>query len=203
MRELINKYPGECKKCGMSIEVGTTVMYEKSMGIFCKGCEPKDTEEIRHYRTLKAGTKADRLEGWAAKREEDAKAKLNSFPSMRHDWAFITQPGHIPARARMIKADERAYESLKVAEGMRERAKGIRNVRVAGDAARRDEEVRERNDLLIQKGSRISDIVFGEGTVVSIFKKSYRIQWDRSGNTWARDKIYVKLTDIQKKELQC
>jgi hypothetical protein len=69
--------------------------------------------------------KAERLRGWAAKREATATAALESHPEMRHDWAFITQPGHIPARARMIAADGRAFESLRKAENMAARADGI------------------------------------------------------------------------------
>lgn len=69
--------------------------------------------------------KAERLRGWAAKREVAAEAALESQPELRHDWAFITQPGHIPARARMNASDERAYASLQKAEQMAERADNI------------------------------------------------------------------------------
>jgi hypothetical protein len=69
--------------------------------------------------------KAERLRGWAAKREATATAQLESQPEMRHDWAFITQPGHIPERARMNARDGRAYESLAKAESMASRADGI------------------------------------------------------------------------------
>ena len=63
--------------------------------------------------------KAERLRGWAETREVRAEAQLNSNPETRHDIAFITQPGHIPARARMIAADDRAFESLHKASEMR------------------------------------------------------------------------------------
>jgi hypothetical protein len=69
--------------------------------------------------------KADRLRGWAEKRETRAAADLNSYPEMRHDWAFITQPGRIPARTRMQAADDRAYASLQKAQSMASRADGI------------------------------------------------------------------------------
>lgn len=193
MRQLTVKYQGECKKCGQSLEIGQEAMYEKSMGIFCVGCEPTDTEEIRAFRVEKTERKAEKYEAWAAKREHKANRQLNSNPEVRHDWAFITQPGHIPFRAKMIQADDRAYESLNIANGFRNKAENLRHVRVAGDAERKYQARREANDLLIHKGSKISDIVFGEGTVISIHKKSYRIQWDKSGNTWARDKSFVKL----------
>jgi uncharacterized small protein (DUF1192 family) len=69
--------------------------------------------------------KAERLRNWAEKRQQTAEAALQSQPELRHDWAFITQPGHIPARARMNASDERAFESLRKAEGMMSRAAGI------------------------------------------------------------------------------
>ncbi len=190
MRELIVKYSGECKKCGNVLEIGSPAMYEKSMGIFCLGCEPKEVEEIREYRQAKADIKADRYEGWAEKREKKAEAALNSFPSIRHDWAFITQPGHIPARARMIAADDRAYESLHVAEGMRAKAESLRNVRVAGDAERKRQAHREKMDLIVHKGSRVEDVCFGQGEVIGVYPKSYRIKFD-SGFTHSRDKTYI------------
>ncbi len=190
MRELIVKYEGQCKKCGNVLEMGAPAMYEKSMGIFCPGCEPKEVEEIREYRQAKADIKADRYEGWAEKREHKAEAALNSFPSMRHDWAFITQPGHIPARARMNAADERAFESLKVAEGMRSKAESLRHVRVAGDAEARRQAVRDKLDLVIHKGSRVRDIISGDGEVIGIYAKSYRIKYD-NGFTHSTEKSFI------------
>ncbi len=191
MRQLIVKYQGQCKKCGQSLEAGEPAMYEKSMGIFCIGCEPKDVEEIRAFRLKKAERKAEKYEEWAEKREHKANAQLNSMPETRHDWAFITQPGHIPMRARMIKADDKAIESLQVAEGFREKAENLRNVRVAGDAERNRRTKREALDQLISKGSKVIDAVFGEGVVLSIHKKSYRIQFSETF-TCARDKSYVR-----------
>lgn len=69
--------------------------------------------------------KAERLRGWADKRQVAAEADLESQPELRHDWAFITQPGHIPARARMNARDDRAYASLQKAGEMSSRADSI------------------------------------------------------------------------------
>jgi hypothetical protein len=69
--------------------------------------------------------RAERLRGWAQAREERAAAQLNSYPDIRHDIAFITQPGRIPFRERMNRADDRAFESLAKARGMSARADGI------------------------------------------------------------------------------
>lgn len=70
--------------------------------------------------------RADRLDEWAGKREAAATAQLTSQPEMRHDWAFITQPGRIVAREKMNAADDRAFQSLTKAQGMTGRAAGIR-----------------------------------------------------------------------------
>lgn len=190
MRKLIVKYQGECKRCGNVLEIGAPAMYEKSMGIFCLGCEPKEVEEIREYRQAKADIKANRYDEWAEKREKKAEAALNSFPSMRHDWAFITQPGHIPARARMNAADDRAYESLDMAKEMRSKAESLRHVRVAGDAEARRQAARDKLDLIVHKGSRVEDICFGQGEVIGIYSKSYRVKFD-GGFTRSRDKSFI------------
>jgi hypothetical protein len=190
MKQIAVRYEGECKRCGAVLEVGTEAMYEKSMGIFCVGCEPKTVDEIREFRTIKAEAKAEKYLTWAEKRESDATAKLNSYPSIRHDWAFITQPGRIPFRDRMNKSDERAMESLAIAKGFRQKASSMMNVRVAGDAERKRQALREKMDTVVSKGSRVEDYCFGQGVVIGVYAKSYRIKFDR-GYTYSRDKTYV------------
>jgi hypothetical protein len=161
------------------------------MGLFCCGCEPKTVEEIREYRTIKARMKAEKYESWAEKREDRASAQLNSNPTVRRDWAFITQPGRIPLRDRMNRADDRAFESLAVAKGFREKAASILDVRVAGDAERRRQAERDYLDKVISKGSMVRDFALGKGEVIQVCKKSYRIKF-ASGNVYARDKSYVR-----------
>ena len=175
MRQIIVKYTGNCKKCDALLEVGQPAMYEKSMGIFCIGCEPVDTEEIREYRQIKADIKADKYDTWASKREAQATAKLNSYPEIRHDWAFITQPGRIPLRDRMNKSDERAFESLNKAKEMRQRACGLRHVQVAGDAERKRQAKRDQVLTWLKVGMLVDTIIFGQGTVKKINKKTATI----------------------------
>jgi len=205
MREITIRYTGECKRCGSFLGIGQQAMYEKSMGIFCKGHEPIDIEEIRAFRLQKAEIKAKHYEEWADKREQKAETQLNSFPEMRHDWAFITQPGHIPERSRMIKRDDKAFESLRIADKMRNKAENLRHVRVAGDAERQRQAKREALDNIIVKGSRVYDPVFGEGIVLSIHKKSYRIQFKSKANPnepfiCARDKSYIRPLERRNEE---
>lgn len=176
MRHIIVKYAGNCKNCGAELEVGQPAMYEKTTGIFCPGCEPIDTEDIRAYRQAKADAKADQLDGWAAKRERDATAKLNSYPEMRHDNAFNTQPGHIPARARMIRADDRAYESLQKAKGMRDRAESIRHVRVKGDADKKKDAKQKKVLAWLKVGMMVDSGIGGTAAVLKINQKTAKLK---------------------------
>ena len=75
---------------------------------------------------------------WAAKRVDEATAALSSNPELRHDWAFITQPGRIPERDRMNRRDERAFRSLDKADSMAARADSIE--RAAARAIYSDDE---------------------------------------------------------------
>lgn len=195
MRQLTLKYGGECKRCGEYLAEGETAMYEKSMGIFCIGHEPVETEDIRHFRTLKAEKRADQLIGKAERLEGKAKGRMKLFDSLRGDWAFATQPGHIPIRERAIKGYEKGMELMGEAREARELAEGVmrEKTRVKGDAERKHQEVRDKNDTLIKVGSRVFDPVFGNGTIVGVFKKSYKIDFGKGFNPSLRDKSYVRL----------
>ena len=69
--------------------------------------------------------RAERLRGWADKRETASAATFKSHEVYRGDNAFNTQPGHIPERARVIAQTDRAVASLRKAEGMESRASNI------------------------------------------------------------------------------
>lgn len=184
MRTITVKYQGNCGKCGAVLGVGTEASYERMTGIFCPGCEPTDPEEIRAYRQERADRKADRYEGWAKKREEKAVAQLNSNPEMRHDWAFITQPGHIPARVRMNRRDDKAHESLHVARGMRDKAQSLRKVRVAGDAEAKRQAQRDSIRSKLQVGMTVDTGIYGTGVVDKINRKTATIKNTGTSRTY-------------------
>jgi uncharacterized protein DUF3560 len=69
--------------------------------------------------------RAARLREWADKREQRAADTLRQGERFRGDWAFNTQPGHIPERARLIAREDRAHESLQKAASMSSRADEI------------------------------------------------------------------------------
>lgn len=70
--------------------------------------------------------KAERLREWADKREAKADGLRAATPDgLRHDWAFITQPGRIPERDRMRARDERANDHEATAARFSRRAAAI------------------------------------------------------------------------------
>jgi len=205
MRQISVKYEGPCAKCGATLEVGEPAMYEKSMGLFCIGCEPTNTEEIRTFRQAKADRKADRREKWAESAERKS-IQYNRESQKMMSVIPMGQPiliGHHSEkrdrnyRQRAWDKMEKAVEFTDKAQYHRDKAENLRNVRVAGDAERRRQAKREHLDTLISKGSMVHDAVFGIGEVIGIYKKSYRIKFTSKVNAdepyiIARDKSYVR-----------
>jgi hypothetical protein len=78
--------------------------------------------------------RAAKLREWADTREQQVASSLatDEADPARHDWAFITQPGHIPARAAMNRRDDRRQKSLAKAHEMRAKAA---NIEAAADRA--------------------------------------------------------------------
>lgn len=197
MRQITVKYSGECRKCGTTLDVGSGAIYERYIGIFCPPCAPTDTEDIREYRQEAADRKADKYEGWVTKHREKAEAQLNSCPEIRHDIAFITQPGRIPFRDRMNRADDRAFESLQVAEKMEAKAESLRHVRVKGDSAKRHQEMRDMIRPNIKTGMRIDTWIYGEGVVKRVNKKSVTMKTIGEFETLVNvDLAYIKPVEI-------
>jgi len=69
--------------------------------------------------------RAESRREWAEGREQKAAALERQNEPFRGDYAFNTQPGHIPERARANRRSERAFEHQKMAAHHRERAAGI------------------------------------------------------------------------------
>lgn len=69
--------------------------------------------------------RADRLRGWADKRNVAAAQVFKAGEPYTNDIAFNTQPGHIPFRAKLIAREDRAFESMRKAQSMDARASGI------------------------------------------------------------------------------
>lgn len=176
MKPLYNRYPGSCAKCGADLPAGNTVVYERRVGIFCLGCAPTDPEEIRAYRQEGANKRAKKYEEWAAKRKARATATLERNEIYNGDYAFNTQPGHIPGRDRVIAANDRAYESLQTARRFESKAADLRHVRVAGDKERARQARRERIRPMLKPGLMVYSALYGEGEVVRVNQKTASVR---------------------------
>jgi len=69
--------------------------------------------------------KVERRREWAAGRSQKAAGLRAQNEPLRGDWAFTTQPGHIPERARANKRDERAFEHSEMADHHEAKADGL------------------------------------------------------------------------------
>ena len=180
MRTIMLRFAGDCRKCGATLPEGDHAVYEKRVGIFCPACAPTDPEEIRAYRQEAADKKADKYETWAENREQKSNAVLNHIRDRyRGDSAFNTQPGHIPERARAIRKEDKALESLNIAKGFRAKAQGLRHVRVAGDAERKREASRSKCREWLQVGMTVHSPLYGNGEVLKINKKTASVKFGR------------------------
>lgn len=82
----------------------------------------------------KQEARKERLENAAEKLEAKAGAVLNvGREHYSRDWAFVTQPGHIPARAQWIKKQERAFEDTRQAADLRAKAASVGRGGVSSD----------------------------------------------------------------------
>jgi hypothetical protein len=149
-------------------------MYEKTTGIFCVGCEPKDIEEIRQYRTVKAKKQADRLVAKAERLEAEAERRAAPLEAMRGDTAFFTQPGRIPFRDRIFRSYNKAAELSEEAKKARERTDGVMRYKtaVAGDAERQNQEKRDSIKAILKVGMVVNTFIYDIGIVEKINKKT-------------------------------
>lgn len=199
MRQIVLKYGGECQKCNSSLLVGQKAGYEKHVGIFCPDCTPSETEDIRAYRQEAADKRADRYGGWAAKRRERATATLShNREHYTSDIAFNTQPGHIPIRARVIAQNDRAMESLAIADKFESKAERLRDVRVAGDRERERQVERDAVRARLTKGMTIHTPIYGRGIVERINKKTATVTcFDTASGNYRTtvDLSWIKILD--------
>ena len=82
----------------------------------------------------KQDNRRERIESAAAKLEAAAAAVLNvGRDHYSRDWAFITQPGYIPERARWLRKMERAFEQVEAAKRLRAKAASIGGAGISSD----------------------------------------------------------------------
>jgi hypothetical protein len=98
--------------------------------------------------------KLEKRHDWAEGRQSKANAAFRVGDEHRDehgrmDWALVTQPGHIPERARINRAHDRGHEHLKMAQHHEQKAAGL--------AAQLDRAIfSDDSDALEQLAARIS-----------------------------------------------
>lgn len=129
--------------------------------------------------------RVERLREWADKRQASAAAGLAAEGPIRHDWAFITQPGHIPERARMNARDTRRFESLRKADNMASRADSIESQldhAIYSDDPDASERIRERIAGLEAKRDRMK-------TANAEYRKTHRAELATETNLYLRGQM--------------
>jgi len=157
--------------------------------------EAMNTEEQRKIKKEKAERRAKRIEARARRLLKEAQEIEDSWPKdIIHDIAFLTQPGRFPLRERYYKQRDKVNQLREEAKKLFEKAENIRiyGSRVKGDAERAREEKREKLDQEVQIGSRVYCPIYGWGEVLKVFKKSYRVKFDR-GFVLTVDKVLFEL----------
>jgi len=171
------------------------VVFTLNQGTKAMKTEAMKIEEQREIKKEKAERKAKRIEARARRLLKAAQRIEDSWPKgIIHDIAFITQPGHIPLRAKINRQHDKVLRLREEAKKLFEKAENIRiyGSRVKGDAERAREEKREKLDQDVQIGSRVFCPIYGWGEVLKIFKKSYSVKFDR-GFVLTVDKVLFEL----------
>jgi len=177
-RTIQNKYVGNCKICEKEIPIGTEVQYVKWAGIFCLN-HVLTTEDIRKYRQERADKKANRLIGKAERLGKIADEKQSGFDKFRGDTAFLTQPGHIPFRRKLIDRYDKGIELRNEAEKAREKAESISSsVRVKGDAEKRYQVKRDFMTINVKVGDKVNWMHTKELEILKVNKKTFTLKGD-------------------------
>jgi D-serine deaminase-like pyridoxal phosphate-dependent protein len=132
--------------------------------------------------------KSDRRMAWASAAEARA---ADLLASRNTDHAFMTQPGHIPARAAEIARSDRAFALMQKAADHRAKAVNLASLanRNKGDAETARQAVRDARSY--EAGDAVVSVHYGAATVVKVNAKSVRIR-TASGFVTTQDKSFVK-----------
>ena len=177
-RMIESRYGGECARCGAVISLGDTIWYAKRGGVHCLECGEHTDDEIRERRTARADARADQLRNKAARLTNEATAVLDKYAYLRDDHAFMTQPGHVPFRAKVNDAEDRAYGKLTEARNLEATARHIECNKplVKGDTERKYAEQDAAAVTRLAVGMKVHCHFYGDVTVRRINAKSVTVE---------------------------
>ena len=162
----------------------------------------KEISQIRKQKTKRAKRKADRYLQWAEKAEKKANNLMGESDKITDNIPF-GQPvlmGH-HSEKRHRRDLERSNNKMDKAMELRDKAKRHREkadnimyfkTRVKGDAERKRQKIREKNDEKIKVGSIVGDWCYGKGEIIKVNKKTYKIKFN-DNFIINRDKSYISL----------
>ena len=129
----------------------------------------------------------------AARNRERAAALEAAAAPFARDYAFNTQPGNFPARRRVSSQLDRASQLRRKAKEQELRADELTRLATTnkGDAERARQA--QRDAVSVEKGSRISTLMYGPGRVVRVNKKTISYYSDQTGSVINVDKSWVKV----------
>lgn len=193
INQTIQQITNPCSKCGQ--ETGA------SWKTLCRICwKNQDPEEIRAYRQAKLDRKIARMEKRAGRMNQEADQKMSAFNQFHGDISFFTQPNINSSAGRSFtRFRERVYSKYDAgmklqseAEDLKEKAEYLRKTGavVKGDAERKRQAKREIADQLFKVGDRVYDPIGGNGEIIKVNTKTFRIKFDR-GFTWNQDKSWI------------
>lgn len=135
--------------------------------------------------------KAEIYANAAMKNKEKAASLESAAGRFSRDWNFISQPGNFSARKKVNSQQDKAFELRRKARQQELRAEELRRLATTnkGDAERKRQS--QRDKVSVEKGSRISTLVYGPGKVVRVNKKTVSYLIDRTGSVINVDKSWV------------
>lgn len=136
-----------------------------------RGLKPQQGIKVPEKRRMtqkeKWARRAEMYEKAAARNTAEA-ARLYGEGTRHVDYAFATQPGHIPARARMLAKQDKSFELARKAARQASKAKELRRMSTTnkGDAAKRRAQRNETAGRIleragIKKGSIVGTADYG------------------------------------------
>jgi len=141
--------------------------------------DSEETRKIRHQRIEKTKNKCARIMYSIWIRFKEIKQLEEELKPYEGDIALATQPGHIPLRERLNRKKEKIFRLRKEIRELEEKLKNTVHykTRIKGDAEKAYQEKREENDKVIDEGTQIQCALYGEGKVVKVNKKTYKVDF--------------------------
>lgn len=161
-------------------------------------------ERLRELRQARLDRYRDRLLSRAAsaeRRGEEARARINP-----HEREFLSlfepvKRGHHSQRRheKLIERSQKSFldagREFSEAGKLRDRAESLGTAVIAGDAARRRQEARDRAAAQIGLGDKVRSVVYGDGVVTKVNKNSFTVNIESRGFIAKLDKSHVSLLE--------